>query len=395
MNNTAFFDDLKTVMETGEPGVGLPNAAYVDDTLFTLEQKTVFADTWSCVGFEKDVPEDGDVYPLTFLGQPLVIARGTDGEVKVFHNICSHRGMILVEEPGNSKGLIRCPYHSWCYDLKGGLKRTPYVGGPDKDEHPDFDSSRHGLKEVRSATCFGLVFVNLSGDAPAFEDVHAHFLERWKEFANAPLIHGGTESTLLFTLEANWKLAVENYCEAYHLPWVHPGLNSYSRIEDHYNINEWGLYSGQGSTVYAPNLVGSGDLKFPDLPGLSDKWDTGAEYIALYPNVLVGVHKDHYYAILIMPDGPHRCHERVEIFYFDPACAGFDYEELRAANGRAWQSVFLEDVGVVEGMHRGRFSSGFGGGVFSPVLDTPTRCFHQWVAGRYLTAETAGRLAAE
>jgi choline monooxygenase len=88
----------------------------------------------------------------------------------------------------------------------------------------------------------------------------------------------------------NWKLAVENYCESYHLPWVHPGLNSYSRLEDHYNIVAPRSFSGQGTTVYAPAL---GDAAFPDFPGLPAKWDTAAEYVALYPNVLFGVHRDH------------------------------------------------------------------------------------------------------
>ncbi len=395
MIDSGFYDDVRAVMTPGEPGRGLPNPAYVSDKVYAAEQASVFAATWACIGFEKDVPAAGDVYPLTFLGQPLVMTRGNDGTVRVFHNVCSHRGMILVEAPGNTKGLIRCPYHSWCYDLGGNLKRTPYIGGPAQDDHPCFDKSEHGLRAVRATTSFGLVFVNMSGDAPDFEDAHADFLHRWSEFKDAPLVHGGPESTLNFTLETNWKLAVENYCESYHLPWIHPGLNAYSRIEDHYNINEWGKYSGQGTTVYSPTLIEGSNRVFPELPGLSPMWNTGAEYVSLYPNVLLGVHKDHYYAILITPDGPHRCHERVEIFYFHEACTGPDYEELRTVNAENWRQVFAEDVGVVQGMQRGRSSSGFGGGVFSPALDTPTRCFHMWIADKYLASVEAQIRAAE
>lgn len=395
MNRSGFFDAVRAVMTPGEPGCGLPNPAYVDEDIFTLEQEAVFAATWACIGFEKDAPLVGDVFPLSFLDQPLVMVRSSDSDIRVFHNVCSHRGMILVEEPGNTRGLLRCPYHSWCYDLQGDLKRTPYIGGPDQDDHPCFDKSDHGLRAVRTATAFGMVFVNLSGEAPAFKDVHADFLSRWAEFKDAPLTHGGADSTLTFTLETNWKLAVENYCESYHLPWVHPGLNSYSRIEDHYNINEPGRFSGQGTTVYAPTLMEGSDKTFPVLPDLSDMWATGAEYIALYPNVLLGIHKDHAFAILIMPDGPHRCHEQVEIFYYSDASARPDYADLREANASAWQQVFAEDVGVVEGMQRGRASSGFGGGVFSPVLDTPTRCFHMWIAEKYLSFSKPQTIAAE
>jgi len=395
MIDSGFYDDVRAVMAPGEPGRGLPNPAYTSEEVFAREQRSVFAATWACVGFEKDVPHSGDVFPLSFLDQPLVMVRGNDGAVRVFHNVCSHRGMILVEEPGNTSGLLRCPYHSWCYDLVGDLKHTPYIGGPNRDDHPCFDKSDHGLRRIRSATSFGLVFVNLSGDAPDFEETHAHFLERWSEFKDAPLIHGGPDSSMNLTLETNWKLAVENYCESYHLPWVHPGLNSYSKIEDHYNINEWGKYSGQGTTVYSPILIEGSDAVFPEYPGLSEMWNAGAEYVALYPNVLLGIHKDHYFAILITPNGPHWCHERIEIFYFDETCTTPRFEEFRTVNAKNWLQVFSEDVGVVQGMHRGRSSRGFAGGVFSPVLDTPTRCFHMWVADKYLASGEAQALAAE
>ena len=64
---------------------------------------------------------------------------------------------------------------------------------------------------------------------------------RWAEF-DRPLYHAGEDSSFKLNLETNWKLAVENYCESYHLPWIHPALNSYSRLEDHYNILSVGHY---------------------------------------------------------------------------------------------------------------------------------------------------------
>ncbi len=395
MIDDGFYEDLQRVVTPGEPGHGLPNPAYISDDVFAMEQRVVFDATWACIGFDKDVPLVNDVFPLTFLGQPMVMTRANDGAVRVFHNVCSHRGMILVDKPGQVKGALRCPYHSWCYDHSGNLKSTPFIGGHDQHDHPSFDKSEYGLREIRSATSFGLVFVNLSGDAPDFEIQHAEFLDRWAEFKNAPLIHSGSDSTLHFTLNTNWKLAVENYCESYHLPWVHPELNKYSRIEDHYNICEWGRFSGQGTTVYSPDLIKGGNLAFPVLQGLSEKWDTGAEYIALYPNVLLGIHKDHYFAIQIVPNGPHQCLERVEIFYFEDICATTDYAELRLANAKNWQKIFNEDVYVVEGMQRGRASSCFSGGVFSPALDTATRCFHMWVSDKYLTSAAAHPRVAE
>ena len=161
-----------------------------------------------------------------------------------------------------------------------------------------------------------MVFVNVDGQAPTFEEAHADLLQRWREF-DRPLHHGGEAASFALDVETNWKLAVENYCESYHLPWVHPGLNSYSRLEDHYNIEEPGLYSGQGTLVYR-QLQGDDGAVFPDFNDLGEKWDTGAEYIAVYPNVLLGVHRDHTFAIVLEPRGLTSTREHIEIYYAKP-----------------------------------------------------------------------------
>ena len=96
---------------------------------------------------------------------------------------------------------------------------------------------------------------------------------------------------------------MENYCEAYHLPFIHPDLNSYSRLEDHYNILDDTSYAGQGSNVYNPQIADDG-RQFPSFSKLSSKWDQGAEYCAFFPNVLLGVHHDHAFAIILTPAGP-------------------------------------------------------------------------------------------
>ncbi len=384
---------LRRVADPDGPPTGLPNPCYTDADVAAHEAATVFAPHWAGLGFGVDIPKAGDVYPVEFLGRPLLMVRDRQGRARVFHNVCRHRGMQLVEAAGPSKGVLRCKYHSWCYDLDGRLRRTPYVGGPQADTHPDFDPTPYGLAEVRAHEWLGVVFVNLDGQAAPFETANAAILERWAEFADAPLVHTGADCRLAYDLATNWKLAVENYCEAYHLPWVHPSLNSYSRLEDHYNIVVPGQFSGQGSTIYSPALSPDG-TQFPALPGLSEKWDTGAEYVALYPNTLLGMHKDHCYAILVQPDGPARCHERLALHYFDEAVRDPDFAELRTTNQKTWKEVFVEDVFVVEGMQRGRHAPGFDGGVFTPVMDPPTRNFHVWAAEAMLRPDPTPHAAA-
>lgn len=374
--------ELAAVMAPVGKALGLPNAFYIDNDLFEQEKTSVFEKNWSCIGFAKDVPNPGDARPVTFLGIPLLTVRDRDGSVRVFQNVCRHRGMKLIDAPTKFKGVIRCPYHSWCYELDGALRSTPHVGGVGHNAHADVKRENLGLFEVRSRVWMDTIYVNISGDAPEFDDYARPLLDRWKEFSGQSLHHGGPSSTLTFEVNCNWKLAVENYCESYHLPWVHPGLNSYSKLEDHYNIVEMGAFAGQGTDVYNPQLDDSG-RRFADFNGLSDKWDRAAEYVALFPNVLLGVHRDHFFVIHLEPIGVDRTREYIEIYYASDDMLGDAMGSLREAHSDAWREVFAEDVFVIEGMQEGRHAPAFDGGKFSPVMDEATHCFHHWVAAQF------------
>ncbi|MEO0944896.1 MAG: RHO alpha subunit C-terminal catalytic domain-containing protein, partial [Pseudomonadota bacterium] len=157
-------------------------------------------------------------------------------------------------------------------------------------------------------------------------------------------------------------------------------LNAYSRLEDHYHIEEPG-YCGQGTLVYR-QLTGEDGTVFPDFPDLSAKWDTGGEYITATPNVMFGVQRDHAYSIILEPKGPTRTLEHVHIYYASDDTS----DSLRAKNTEQWRGIFIEDIGVVEGMQAGRGAPGFDGGRFSPAMDGPTHHFHRWVATRMTEA---------
>ena len=376
------FQDIRATLRPIEQARGLPSRLYTSDELMETERQRVFFDNWSALTNGCLIPEPGSVRPVDFLGVPLVAVRNSKGRVKVFQNVCRHRGMKLVLEPGRLSGPMVCPYHAWAYDFDGRLRATPHVGGPDVHHHDAIDAADMGLAEVASHVWRDVVFVNVNGNAAPFEEAHAEVIGRWREF-DQPLHHGGGDSRFTLELESNWKLAVDNYCESYHLPFVHPDLNSYSRIEDHYHIMGEAGFAGQGSLVYSPSL-GDGCKAFPDFPGLSGKWDTAAEYIALFPNLLLGVHRDHAYSIILEPLGMDRLLEHVEIYYAEAAGAGKAYRKSRAANAALWRGVFEEDIGVVEGMSGGRFAPGYDGGRFSPVMEPPTWRFHHWVAEQML-----------
>mgnify|MGYP001818945219 CR=1 FL=1 len=372
-------ETLAAVRQPIETANGLPNAHYVDPDVFDVEKQAVLFANWAGLAVAADVPEAGDAKPIEFLGIPLLLVRDRNGVVRVFQNICRHRGMILVNEAKKIDGAIRCPYHSWCYGTDGRLVSTPHVGGAGHNTHEAIDKSLLGLIEVRSHIWFGTVFINIDGNASPFEKVHAELIARWSDY-DQPLHHGGDDSKFTLEVNTNWKLAVENYCESYHLPWVHPGLNSYSRLEDHYNIDEKGKYSGQGTLVYR-QLKGDDGGVFPDFKDLDAKWDEGGEYITVYPNVLLGVQRDHVFVIVLEPVTHEKTREHIHLLYAtdttDPA--------LREKNAAQWKGVFIEDIFVVEGMQKGRKAPSFDGGRFSPAMDGPTHCFHDWVATQIAT----------
>ncbi len=369
-------EDLRQVRQPINSAHGLPNAHYTDSAVFAEERDAVLFHNWSGLAVASDVPQIGDAVPLTFLGMPLLVVRDRAGQVRVFQNTCRHRGMILVDAPRKIQGAIRCPYHSWCYSTEGALVSTPHVGGPGQNTHEGIDRALLGLIEIRSHIWMDVIWINVSGAAAPFEEANADLLTRWAAF-DKPLYHGGADSRFELGVNCNWKLAVENYCESYHLPWVHPGLNSYSRLEDHYHIEAAGKYSGQGTLVYR-QLKDDGGSSFPDFADLSEIWDTAAEYVAVYPNVLLGVHRDHAFAIILSPDGPEKTTEHIHLYYAAPQTdAG-----LRARNTDQWKLVFEEDIFVVEGMQRGRHAVHFDGGRFSPAMDGPTHMFHDWVASQ-------------
>ncbi|NNE57973.1 MAG: aromatic ring-hydroxylating dioxygenase subunit alpha [Hellea sp.] len=374
--------DLQSVLKPIEDARGLPNDCYISQDHFKIERDKVFFPNWAGVGFISDVAEPGDVCPVEFLGMPLLLVCNKASELRVFQNTCRHRGMILVDEPCHLRGPIRCPYHSWSYDYDGNLVRTPSVGGIGVDDHKNICPDELGLFEVRAHVWQGVVFVNISGDAPAFEIAHEHLVKRWAEF-DQPYHLGGEASQFDMLLKTNWKLAVENYCESYHLPWIHPELNEISPIDAHYPI-EHASYAGQGSENYR-QLTNEKGKQFKDFENLSDIWNSQSEYISYFPNVLFGVHRDHAFAMLLMPQGPEKTLERVALFYATEDIDSPQNQDMLKENARIWQGVFAEDIGVVEGMQKGRHGIQFDGGKFSPVMDGPTHKFHHWVA-RQLTA---------
>ena len=377
-------DKIEATKNSINEANGLPNECYLNDEYFKIEREKVFFNNWIVVGVSSSVPEVGDTKPFNLMGIPLLILRDKNNKIRVFHNVCSHRGMILVNEECKLKNTIRCPYHSWSYNFNGELIATPHVGGMNIHETEGFIKSKSNLKEVSTYVWMDLIFINVNKNKKDFEESIDPLEKQWSKFISKEdqklIRHAGDFGYFNMEVKSNWKLAIENYCESYHLPWVHPELNRVSNLKDHYHIEDLAeTFSGQGSNKYSQQFDGNKKLlTFPNWP--KDLYQN-SEYVSLFPNVMLGIHVDHFYAFWLEPLSNNNTREHFEMYYVgDESASSDEYKEIRKKNFVFWQEVMNEDIAAIEGMQKGRSSPAYNGGNFSPVMDTPTLMFHKWVA---------------
>ena len=383
--------ELKKIEQVDRPietANGLPNECYISEDYLKYERDKIFCDKWTVIGVGNSIPNVGDAKPYNLLGIPLIMIRDNDMKIRVFHNVCSHRGFKLLDKPCTLRNVIRCPYHSWSYDFKGKLISTPNIGGLNIHQTDKFDKSLSNLKEVKSKIWMDIIFININSNEVDFEEYIEPLEQRWSKFISKDdhelLKHSDDYGYFSLDVNCNWKFAIENYCESYHLPWIHPELNKVSNINDHYHIQ--GLpnrFAGQGSKKYEQPV--KGNKKFESFPN----WDKGmlknSEYIALFPNVMIGLHVDHFYVFWLEPISTNKTKEHLEMYYVGSDSAnGEELKDMRRENSRFWKDVMSEDIKAVEGMQDGRNSPVYNGGNFSPVMDNPTHQFHKWVASNLI-----------
>jgi phenylpropionate dioxygenase-like ring-hydroxylating dioxygenase large terminal subunit len=195
----------------------LPAWAYTHPEMTRLEYERILKPSWQIVCHVNSIPRPGDFVTLDFGPESVVAVRDSQGEIQAFHNVCRHRGARILEGTGNCPGAITCPYHAWSYKLSGEL-----IGMPVRESFPGLDRGQHALKPVRMAIQFGFVFVNLAG-------VPAPLSEIWGEFLQDFAVHRFETMLPLGPMyiehwDVDWKVAMDNYLESYHVPIGHPGL---------------------------------------------------------------------------------------------------------------------------------------------------------------------------
>jgi choline monooxygenase len=365
---------LDAIKRPTKDAVCLPSSVYTSADFLEAERQKIFFAGWAFAAAGAEIAQPGDALPITLAGLPLLLVRSGDGALKAFHNVCRHRGVQLVPGKQTGRSVLACRYHGWTYALDGALVRTPHFSGPNMHETPGIDRSCMGLQEVRCETWSDLVFVDLSGTAPPLARHLAPLARRWAHYDLARLRHDGS---CTFDIAANWKLAIENFLESYHLPFAHPTLNAASKMQAHYSMLEE-LYLGQGSRQYDPTKAGHAGL--PSFPGLTAAQSKTAEYPTLLPNLMLGIHADYLFVFGVDPIAPDRTRETFHFYYVGEEALAEKLKPVRDTIAAFWRTTNLEDIGVVEGMQIGRRSPGYRDGRFSPYHEATTHEFQRRVA---------------
>src|ERR1700692_3847761 len=116
----ALDQDLMRSLEEVRQG-WIPTSIYSDPAVFEEEKRRLFTRTWQFLAHESELPNNGDYVVRCVLNDSFIVARGEDGKVRVFLNLCRHRGgQVCRNESGNTKRFL-CPYHAWSYKTDGSL----------------------------------------------------------------------------------------------------------------------------------------------------------------------------------------------------------------------------------------------------------------------------------
>jgi choline monooxygenase len=345
--------------------------AYTSGEFFALERERVFGTSWVAVGCSAPLREPGDVLVAEVAGRSVFVVRQKDATLRAFYNVCRHRGtQLLAAGECRVKRFIRCPYHSWAYDLDGRCIGTPMFTGSDipadqqaafdMRDAAAFDRADYGLLPVAVDEWGPLVFVNLEPDAAPLS---AHLGDLPARTAGYRLDEWQIARTAEYEIAANYKLVAENFMEYYHLPWVHPGLVKVSPIDAHHRWQGTGMYVGFCTSPIAPDTDDGGwQSGLAPISGLSDSDAASARFLWLFPNVAVNILPNHLFIIHARPVRPGLTHETTYLLTHPESAGAAGAEQAVDEIATFWDAVNREDIGIVERVQTGLETTPFPGG---------------------------------
>lgn len=349
---------LQRAIEPFEASRTFTADAYTSSEVFDWEMDNLFRSSWICVGRGADLVGSGQIRSIDVAGEGVLLARDGDGQLRAFSNVCRHRGHELAPEGEAIEArLIRCPYHSWSYRFDGSLRAAPTFA-----QTPGFDMDEFPLIAVDVAEYLGWAWVDLSGTAPAPEDLFGNLAELAEPYETSRLVLGATHR---YTVEANWKIVVENYNECYHCSSIHPELCEVTPPDSGVDREPTGMWCG-GTMVlkdHAVTMSLDGSSRGVIFRQVDDEMARYVWYLTLIPNLLLSMHPDYVMTHRLIPVSPGRTEiecswlfppEAFEQPGFDPAYA-VDF----------WDITNREDWTACEAVMRGVRRQGYRPGPLS------------------------------
>jgi phenylpropionate dioxygenase-like ring-hydroxylating dioxygenase large terminal subunit len=231
MNNFIDIRHPERIYET-EP---LPAWTYLSAELLELEYERVILPSWQFVCHQNQVREAGQFATLDLWRDSIIVMRGKDGALRAFQNACRHRGAKLLDGEGICKHRITCPYHAWSYQLDGSLAAVP-----SEKTFPGLDKSQLGLKELELEVFCGLVFVRVAVNGPSIAEQWGDLAKELAPYRIEEMVPAEGVS-ISEEWACNWKVALDNFLDNYHVPFGHPGLHRLMDNELSCTINRHGI----------------------------------------------------------------------------------------------------------------------------------------------------------
>ena len=195
----------------------VPTDVFTSREQFELEREHIWKKAWLNVGRVEQIPEAGDYLfkDIAICQTSILVVRGNDGEIRAFHNMCTHRGNKLAwDDRGSCKGFT-CKFHGWSFGIDGALRHVP-----DEEDFYDLKRDEKGLTRVACDVWEGFVFINV--DPNPEESLEEYLGEIATQFRGYPFSEvTATAGVWTAELKANWKLVKDSFAEAYHLKQLH------------------------------------------------------------------------------------------------------------------------------------------------------------------------------
>ena len=341
---------------------GLPSKSYTDQEFWEKECDTVLSEGWLFVGFVHEFLKSGDVIPSFIAGKPILLVKNNNKDITAFHNVCSHRCLKLVDEKKNVGKIIRCPYHSWTYNLEGKLIAAPHIGGINKHKPKGFKFLEHGLKPIRIHIWHDWIFINLNGKAKKFEKYAKPLIKKFEDINFNKLKYA---ATLDFgKINTNWKFLIENFIEPYHVQFVHKTTTN-QPLKNHYTIVD-GICYGRGVDVKKEDNKNSSALS------------VSSRYLSLFPNFIIGTYYPNQIGVYLnTPISPSITSQKRIIYTTDGKEMTKEETDITK---KIWWSVHKEDHAICERLQEGRASpASDAGGLLSPYWEKGVQKFQKLI----------------